>query len=119
MTLPSNPGADPGIPSWARKGAKVVCVLSDGLWKQHPIIEGEVYEIDAVGLYSGYSTAAGGRYHGAGVRLKGRPNPNRIDGFFCILRFRPLITQEDDLEAHFNQYLREDHPARLPVELAA
>lgn len=97
------------IPSWARFGAKVVCVHSSrprpgsqyDARSTFPVV-GEVYTIRHVA-----ETAAG-----AGVWLDEIVNPigNPAKGWngetgFVLLAFRPVKTIEDDLEAFFRQHL--------------
>lgn len=93
------------IPSWARVGAKVVCVdaadtQSGGVPE---IAEGVVYQIRWAGHYSDWYN---GEY--SGVRLVGIDRFDTAvlsDVAFKLFRFRPLITQQDDITTHFEQFL--------------
>ena len=105
------------IPSWARVGAKVVCVAT---WRrqteyheQGPV-SGEIYTIREVGAL---------HLHEPGVVcvrlveiknrcLKYRDMPAGWEPAFRLSRFRPLITIEDDIATHFRQHL----DVREPVE---
>ena len=89
-----------GIPSWAVKGAKVVCINSRPPWwcgVGDPVlvpVEGEVYEISALGDFGGQ----------CGLLLVGM---GELDFWHCR-RFRPLVTrsQEQDIAEHFAHHLR-------------
>jgi hypothetical protein len=97
------------IPAWARVGAKVVCVNAGRFNAWHlpmdadeRVVEGEVYTIsramidddgDAIlHLVEVRRNAASRRALGPDV------------GYWAA-RFRPLITQSDDISAHFQQFL--------------
>ena len=89
-----------GIPSWAVKGARVVCV-SD-YWDSHldamdlpNPVRGEIYVIDSVDKDE---NATGG----IGVYLVGFPE----DAFYSLENFRPVKTIEDDISEHFAVYLK-------------
>jgi hypothetical protein len=90
------------IPSWCRVGAKVVCVteaanLSPG---EAQLVVGSVYTIRSVErdeVSFGFILD----------EIKNPPIPYS-DGMECFYdwhRFRPLVTIEDDLEAHFLHHL--------------
>jgi hypothetical protein len=93
------------IPTWARVGAKIVCVLqihgparSD---VQFPTVK-EEYTIREVQLFA----------EGAGLHLVEITNPvmftdkGLLEPYFHISAFRPRGPLESDLEAHFVQFLR-------------
>lgn len=99
-----------GIPSWARVGAKVVCVQGSqprpnstyDLRSTMPIV-GEVYTLRHV-----MATPKG-----AGVWLEEIVNPigNPAKGWngetgFHLSCFRPVKTIEDDIATHFEALLR-------------
>lgn len=101
-----------GIPSWAVKGAKVVCISTE--WpSDYPMPElipdpqkGETYRIAFVELDQTMDS-------GVGVRLIGF-NP---DDLYCLGNFRPLVTLEDDIATHFQHHLHHTAPALLePAE---
>jgi len=117
MTLHEGYG---GVPSWCRVGAKVVCIETfNGKgamgWETLPK-KGETYTIRAV------DTAIKGFAGLLLVEIKNAP-AIYVKGFgelaFWIGRFRPVHTLENDLETHFEQYLKTDHRAPEKVELAA
>jgi hypothetical protein len=91
------------IPSWARVGAKVVCV--DARWFEgtSPLVNRSVYTVVSVGHSSGQGLdGRSGRF--VCLELLEAANPTDSgdpdgDPGFDICRFRPLITrsQEDDL----------------------
>jgi hypothetical protein len=85
-----------GLPSWARVGAKVVCVNAKHSW----LVEKRVYRIADLGDED--ST-------GPVISVEGVMMGNRLARWF-VGRFRPLITLEDDISTHFRQLL--DVPAR-------
>jgi len=93
------------IPSWARVGAKIICVLqihgparSD---VQFPTVKKE-YTIREVQLFA----------EGAGLHLVEITNSvmftdkGILEPYFHISAFRPLVSLESDLETHFVQFLR-------------
>jgi len=81
-----------GIPSWARVGAKVMCV--DGATDPHgnAVVAGETYTIsrtDSDGV-TGYVSLVEDRDQDCG---------------WYVSRFRPLITLEHDMAVHFERLL--------------
>lgn len=102
-----------GIPAWARVGAKVVCI-DDGAGRferdfpgDHVLRNGEVYTLAALSLE--FETPA--------IQVQELPRilEDRFgythEVWMRLPRFRPVKTQEDDLEAHFRVYLKDDHRA--------
>jgi len=96
-----------GIPSWARVGAKVVCIGDGGgpaRWTDFDgPTKGHVYTIsrvllnlDVMAVYVHLVEIA----RGPTARLWWGD-----DVGYDINRFRPLITQQDDIEAHFKALL--------------
>lgn len=89
-----------GIPSWARVGAKVVCVdaTRTNPFNAPELIEGATYEISDVTFAT---VRCGNQYGNAcyAVRLVGVQRLFRGSTPFAIGRFRPLIskTQEEDV----------------------
>jgi len=97
------------IPSWARVGAKVVCVddapipgqMGPGWGGLDGLTRGEIYTIrgHAKGSYSGLP----------GVLLAEIIRPlGRRESYeqpFRLSRFRPLVSQADDIATHFSQFL--------------
>lgn len=101
-------GADmSGLPSWARVGAKVVCVTEHGRglpsdWDAGPQV-GEVYTISRA--YIGFV----GALAVPSITLAECPVIDLLTGQewagYDVDRFRPVVTIEDDLEAHFTTLL--------------
>ncbi len=97
-----------GIPSWARKGVKVVCVdaasaVTPG--KQVPITVGALYVIERVGLYnSSLNPIVDGL---PAVWLRGYPNTGDRLGAFLLRRFRPAVEPKTEAEdvALFKRHL--------------
>lgn len=104
------------MPSWARKGQRVVCIGGD--WDMGDLtseelaipdpVKGEVYILADVerdrDLVSGWA-----------VTLVGFSD----DDVYCLGNFAPVVskTQKQDLETHFNHYLDHSSPADLePVQ---
>lgn len=91
------------IPSWAVRGAKVVCINDHGYRTEWPgayPVKGGVYTIDGADLR-----------HPDAIFLE---ECGPVDGLTCswsATRFRPLVTEKDDLATHFEQYLKTDHRA--------
>ena len=93
------------IPSWARVGAKVVCVDDScrpgRLWLTYtPIVAERIYVIAGVGpSWLGGDEPV--------LFLDGCPNSTFGvgDDGWRVSRFRPLITQEDDIATHFSALL--------------
>lgn len=100
-----------GIPAWAVKGAKVVCIAGgDPNGPGFKLVGG--YPVTG-GVYTIRSVTDRGRGGKVLLRLaEFRPfihNGNEWGGWDAD-RFRPLVTQQDDIEAHFFHLLdaRED-----------
>ena len=100
--VPGDGAAMIGIPAWARIGAKVACI--DAYWNGWttglPLTKDATYTIVDV-VYTG------GRYPdvcGYSLLLKETTNPSGGIGF-GVERFRPLVSLESDLTAHFNALL--------------
>jgi hypothetical protein len=97
-----------GIPGWARIGAKVVCVdvsnrpgckWVDG---EAPILGG-IYTIDRT-----YVTASTGEAAADLREIKRSALAREMygdDAGYGLHRFRPLITQQDDIATHFKALL--------------
>lgn len=91
------------IPSWCRVGAKVVCIeLLARVYAETVPVVGETYTIrdvrdygDVVGILVSEIRNAVANY-----------DEGDLEPCFIIEAFRPLITLEDDLKAHFEQHLR-------------
>ncbi len=93
------------IPAWARVGAKVVCVDNhDAIDARgnpiQPLIVGEVYRIER--LYVERHRFRGEVVVGPCVSLAGVQSAKHG---WSLSRFRPLITQSDDISAHFQHHL--------------
>jgi len=120
MTLPNNSdGPQAGIPSWARVGAKVVCIAGAAMiaaaaakrpWGKFPFAGG-VYAIR--GIVTGTDGVAN-------LLLVGVENPpmestvGLVEWGFPSRYFRPLVTLEDDITTYFAELL--DVPAGQKVE---
>lgn len=105
MTLPKRSEGPPsGLPSWARVGARVICIddVPDAgkSFPDYMPTKGDICVI------AGFS--ASGYRDEPTLVIEGHPNwcaiHRREVGYF-VRRFRPLITLEADLEAHFSQLL--------------
>jgi hypothetical protein len=91
-----------GIPSWAVRGAKVVCVdggtpTCEGMeligWVP---VTGDTYTLSRVWC----------RRDGRVLcELKEQPRTSAAGGWGLVGHFCPLITQQDDIEAHFKALL--------------
>lgn len=96
------------IPSWAVRGARVVCIRDFGKarlfhdqgHRQDPELR-QCYIIDAAEEWPEYQAVV--------LYLVGFPPVG-----FDITGFRPVITIEDDLKAHFAHHL--DAPVRVSEE---
>lgn len=97
------------MPSWAVKGAKVVCVRDGGCTSKNWPSAGVTY---TVRLARNVDPGTG-----PGLLLEevvNEPVVTRcglMERGFVISRFRPVKTQEDDLREHFEVYLQDDHRA--------
>lgn len=86
--------------SWARVGVKCVCVDNTG----HSVLSvGMVYTITGVGSFRGAVKEGKFKESMVAISLHGVLNYSSPAGF-AIERFRPLITQEDDV-AMFREWL--------------
>jgi hypothetical protein len=101
-----------GVPSWARKGAKVVCI---GGWEHRGGYGDEV--LPEVGETYTIRTVEFSLDGDVCLRLEEIVNARRSystgldECQFYVGRFRPLVTLEDDVKTHFAQYLKTDHRA--------
>lgn len=104
------------IPSWCRVGAKLICVdaapLVDlfGRTFECKLEKGRTYTVAASDVLEGVFRSVEAIY--PAVMLEEVANP-KGSGFYALTRFRPLVTEQDDLEAHFNQFLTTDHRERV------
>lgn len=107
MTLPKRSEGPPAIPSWARIGAKVVFVGggtdSPSLVIEAPV-KGVIYTIREI-LPSGKDGLAYIRIGEIVVKRRWNALPFGEDAWLGLRTFKPLITLEADLEAHFSQLL--------------
>lgn len=99
------------LPSWARVGAKVVCVNASGSGDgKTPLIEGRTYTIRSIN--DELSTAC------AGIRLAEITNgrcPLGWEWHYNITRFRPAVEPKSEAEdlAHFTHLLTAHHPQEV------
>jgi len=104
------------IPSWAFKGNRVVCVddAIDGDISGITIPQrGETYTIREVWWNDAWRHWQ--------VRLAEIVNPpflyadhaDPLEAAFNVSRFRPLVSQQDDIEAHFSRFLETGRDARI------
>jgi hypothetical protein len=104
------------IPSWAVRGAKVVCVddaehndwLSPGIMYfdgLDGLAKGQIYTVREV-FFDEIERAWSVRLEEI-VRGKFRG----VEDGYNPCRFRPVVSQKDDLATHFEQYLKTDHRA--------
>jgi len=99
------------VPSWARVGAKVVCVQSVIYQEAYsPLVRGAVYTVAAI-----IEPIEAARWDGnvdasPAFVLAEVDNPYSYTNAYDIRRFRPLVSQEDDIATHFQQLLDIKHP---------
>lgn len=102
------------IPSWAKVGAKVVCVDDTPRLNRVSVhngdfgglTRGQIYTIRGYGSAGGYATLVLSEID------RGIP-----ENGFNPARFRPVKTIEDDISEHFAQHLTVR--GRAPVEMAS
>lgn len=89
------------IPSWAKIGAKVVCVDDRPGTKNGAagLVKGAEYRLSSV-----YVSAEGN----AACRVTAFP-----DGKLRLSRFRPLVSQADDISTHFAHHLDTRAPEKV------
>ena len=92
-----------GLPSWARVGAKVVCVDASGRGASQ-LSEGDVYVVSWCGLSD--------RLRAPMIGIAGTTDRAGNEGQWKVSRFRPLVTIEDYIATHFSALL----DVREPVE---
>ena len=101
-----------GVPSWAVRGAKVVCIRPQTApgygWEIQPQI-GATYTIREV-YYRGLLLEEIVN-HPSTYRDQFTGAIDFVEMGFVIERFSPVRTLENDLETHFQQYLKTDHRA--------
>lgn len=99
-----------GIPSWARVGAKVVCVDNAFHGGLLPVLQvGAVYEIFRVVPLSGLHRGPYARDR-VGCALVGIHNPYMRDGSFALSRFRPLVTRTQEQDVALFTHLLQGKP---------
>lgn len=90
------------IPSWAKRGAKVICV--DDAWDDtfcaFPLLKGGIYTVDTLFV----NEATRGKFAGVSsptITLIEAENPDSSTGGFKLARFRPVhtATESEDLAA--------------------
>jgi len=93
------------IPSWARVGAKVVCIDDEkatgrfipasyrGSW-DGDLVKGSIYTISAYGKHSAFPDM---------LCVHVSEAPRKAP--FALRRFRPLVTLEDDITTYFADLL--------------
>ena len=111
------------IPSWAHAGAKVVCV--DDNFVGQPAerlgcslpVRGKTYTIRQITFVEGADVGPGVLLEEVANAYVEYPSGRflwRGEPCFGLRRFRPVITIEDDLKAHFAHLL--DAPVRVSEE---
>jgi hypothetical protein len=96
-----------GIPHWAVKGAKVVCVNSLNIWLEEDGSECGGPLCDEVCTIVAVEVEPDGQ-----VALFFEEYPELPDESGYLLKwFRPLVSLEEDINTHFAQYLKTDHRA--------
>lgn len=93
------------VPSWCFVGAKVVCVTNKPL-PNSDMCEAAEGMLVVGATYILRDVAERPRDGHVGVRLR---ELGPLPFGFLIDRFRPLVTEKDDLEAHFNELLTVPH----------
>lgn len=91
-----------GMPSWAVKGRKVVCV--DDSPGRHPHQVPNTKKPTVGPIYVILDTIVDGNF-GLCLEVTG------ADGFWAVDRFKPLITIEDDISTHFAALLDVKQPS--------
>lgn len=91
-----------GVPSWAVNGTLVVCVEPLDFNGECIMIKGCVYTLDRIGLCPECGAPE--------CIVKERDILAGHPAWMHLSRFRPLVTLEDDLKAHFIQYLNTPAP---------
>ena len=95
-----------GIPSWAVRGAKVVCIR----WTDEDAVAAAMFSLAPLAVDAIYTIRESMMQPGGpAVRLVEVSNAGSgwfdIDMPYAVERFRPLITQQDDLATHFKALL--------------
>ena len=89
------------LPSWARVGAKVVCIDAgpprNGMPIKHNLVAGQTYVISDLCTAPFWSSP--------GVRVAGLRWPH--NGWADLSRFRPLVDQQTDIATHFAHHLKQ------------
>lgn len=93
------------IPSWARKGVKVVCVNGQFIspWLRGILVEGQQYTIAGTGISSGAMGVGGDTSPHATFELEELEHPDDYPGMphapgFDARRFRPLVAPKTEAE---------------------
>jgi hypothetical protein len=110
-----------GIPSWARRGAKVVCV--DAEWGKDSLQRylGLAPTLIADAVYTVTRAEVDGGEATVWLREAANDLPDGVDSGFWLVRFRPLVepkTEAEDRE-FFRHWLKAPHSSATtpaPVE---
>lgn len=102
------------VPSWAVRGQKVICIRDEFpgcciVGEDAKLRRGEIYTVHSVGdspLGNGVHLM---EIHRSQSKSFGVPLP------YLFGRFRPLITIEDDLAAHFTAFLHQPSSIKEPA----
>ena len=96
-----------GLPSWARVGAKVVCISTfGGRTAPHIPVKGQIYTIS--GLSPDHQWGEMLSLAEFGDERISRSTTRSYQ--YPVHCFRPLVTLEDDIEAHFAHHLTTSSP---------
>jgi hypothetical protein len=112
------------IPSWAKVGAKVVCVddsVAGSVLRivragfrpaalDVPLVSGKTYTISAINVHPVF-----GSYCVRLSDLASRSHGSVTDWGYDISRFRPLVTQQDDVALFAHHLDREPNKAHGPL----
>ena len=94
-----------GIPSWAVRGARVVCIDASGFEGDFGDWGGTYPVLNGVYTIRGFDTDFGG------FLLVEIPGP----AAWSYRRFKPAVTARDDLEAHFTSLLHQPVSIKEPA----
>lgn len=119
MTSIPGKAGESGIPSWARKGQRVVCVDAGFVpGCPSPLLEGGIYCIECIHFYSEaerdefigqYASSA------VGVLLEGVKNTyDPKSDAFAIARFQPVVELKSDNEIEAQIYHARELHQRAP-----
>jgi len=106
------------IPSWAKVGARVICIDVSGLGGTVLALR-HTYTVTGAGI--SHKVATGGPCQGQAnnpiVFLDGITNPFTVEGGFAAVRFRPIVTRSSEHDIALFKRIADDATQNEDISL--